>query len=168
MKTLAWFDRKMTFGLPVEMLPFFLERLEGTTVRIQNKVKAIDNNSLSEKFNGKWSIKQHIGHLTEVDRIGNRRIDEMLAGAAMLSPAVFEPEDYNPWSIEKVIDYFDKTRAENISKYKSLKESELVKSSVHPRLKILMTPVDLAWFDAEHDDHHLVKISQIIAEYVRR
>ena len=25
-----------------------------------------------------------------------------------------------------------------------------------------MTPVDLAWFDAEHDDHHLVKINEII------
>ncbi len=25
-----------------------------------------------------------------------------------------------------------------------------------------MTPVDLAWFDAAHDDHHLVKINEII------
>jgi hypothetical protein len=25
--------------------------------------------------------------------------------------------------------------------------------------------VDLAFFDAEHDDHHLVKISDIIAEH---
>jgi hypothetical protein len=33
---------------------------------------------------------------------------------------------------------------------------------MHPRLKVPMTPVDLAWFDAEHDDHHLVKINFII------
>ena len=26
-----------------------------------------------------------------------------------------------------------------------------------------MTPVDLAWFDAEHDDHHLVRMNEIIS-----
>jgi hypothetical protein len=31
---------------------------------------------------GKWSIKQNIGHLAEVDEIANRRIDEMVSGAA--------------------------------------------------------------------------------------
>jgi hypothetical protein len=27
-----------------------------------------------------------------------------------------------------------------------------------------MTPVDLAWFDAEHDDHHFVTINKILKE----
>ena len=40
------------------------------------------------------------------------------------------------------------------------------KSSLHPRLKMQMTPVDLAWFDAEHDDHHLVKIQNLIARLI--
>jgi len=35
-------------------------------------------------------------------------------------------------------------------------------AATHPRLKVKMTPVDLAFFDAEHDDHHLLKISDII------
>ncbi len=26
-----------------------------------------------------------------------------------------------------------------------------------------MTPVDLAWFDAEHDDHHLVRMGEILS-----
>ena len=26
----------------------------------------------------------------------------------------------------------------------------------------MMSPVDLAWFDAEHDDHHLVRINEIL------
>ena len=162
MKTLAWFDRKLVFGSPPEMLPFHLERLEGTLVRLEHKVKVISDQILSEKFNDKWSVKQNIGHLAEVDEIANRRMDEMISGVAMLSPAVFEPQDYNPWPIEKVMDYFHKTRAKNINKYKSLSEGDLTKSSLHPRLKIQMTPVDLAWFDAEHDDHHLVKINEII------
>jgi hypothetical protein len=163
MNILPWFERNLEFGKPAEMLPFYLERLAGTIPRIEAKVKNIDNEILSEKFNGKWSIKQHIGHLAEVDEVANKRLDEIIAGISPLSSAVFEPQNYNPWPIAKVLEFFITTRLKNIEKYKSLKDSDLLKDSLHPRLKVNMTPVDLAWFDAEHDDHHLVKISEIIA-----
>ena|SRR5579871_1402929 len=159
---LPWFERNLKFGHPPEMLPFFLERLNGTVVRIREKVKGIDEKILSTKYNSKWSIKENIGHLAEVDEIGNRRLDEMVSGVAVMSPAVFEPKDYGVWQIEKVLSFFNQTRQSNIQKYKSLAIEHLLKSSVHPRLKVSMTPVDLAWFDAEHDDHHLVKINEII------
>jgi len=162
MKRLEWFDRQFTFGLPKEMLPFYLERLEGTIARIEQKVKGIEDKILSEKLNGKWSIKQNIGHLAEVDQVGNKRIDEMTSGITTLSPAVFEPQDYNPWPIEKVVSFFIQTRRANLEKYKNLSEEEVIKSSLHPRLKVHLTPIDLAWFDAEHDDHHLVKMNDIL------
>ena len=85
-----------------------------------------------------------------------------------MSRAVFEPQDYNPWPVQKVVDLFRKNRTENINKYKSLSLVDLVKSSIHPRLNLQMTPVDLAWFDAEHDDHHLVKLTEIISEHVHK
>src|SRR5260221_694255 len=159
---LPWFERNLRFGHPLEMLPFFLERLEGTIIRIEHKVTGLDDKILSEKLNGKWSVKENIGHLAEVDEVANKRIDEMIAGVEVLSPAVFEPKDYNPWPIEKVLEFFKKTRLDNLKKYKTLSEDQLKKSSLHPRLKVQMTPVDLAWFDAEHDDHHIVKINEII------
>jgi DinB superfamily len=162
MNSLKWFERKFSFGLPKEMLPFYLERLEGTPARIENKIRAVNDVILSEKYGGKWSVKQHIGHLAEVDLVANRRIDEIISGVAELSPAVFEPKDYSLWSLDDVLDYFQNIRAGNISKYASLKEEDLSKSSIHPRLKTPMTVVDLAWFDAEHDDHHLVAITEIL------
>lgn len=165
MNNLPWFERNLKFGLPKEMLPFYLERLEGTMYRIQAKVKGYDNQILSERFNGKWSVKQNIGHLAEVDEIANKRIDEMVAGISPMSPAVFEPQDYNPWPIEQVVEYFITTRSKNLSKYLSIAEDNLLKQSLHPRLKVMMTPVDLAWFDAEHDDHHLVTINNILNKY---
>jgi hypothetical protein len=163
MNTLLWFERKLKFGYSKELLPFFLERLEGTIVRIQSKVKHLEDKILSEKINGKWSIKQNIGHLAEVDEIANKRLDEMVKGISPMSPAVFEPQDYNPWPIEKVVEFFKTNRLKNLKKYQSLVEGDLLKSSLHPRLNVQMTPVDLAWFDAEHDDHHLVKINEIIS-----
>ena len=165
MNRLAWFERSFTFGRPKEMLPFYLERLGGTIVRIEHKVKGVGDNVLSEKYNGKWSIKQNIGHLAEVDLVGNKRIDEMVAGIPILSPAVFEPQDYNPWPIQKVVEFFKEARLSNIKKYRNLSDMHLTKSSLHPRLKVQMTPVDLALFDADHDDHHLLKISDILAEH---
>ncbi len=159
---MPWFERNLKFGYPKEMLPFFLERLEGTIIRIEQKVKGVDEKILSERLNGKWCIKENIGHLAEVDEVANKRLDEIVNGAAVMSPAVFEPQDYSTWPIAKVIELFKKNRLSNIKKYNAIKEGDLLKSSEHPRLKVMMTPVDLAWFDAEHDDHHLVKINEII------
>ena len=163
MQRLLWFERHFTFGLPRGMLPFYLERLEGTAVRIHEKVKGQPGEVLSRKLNNKWSVKQNIGHLAEVDEMANRRIDEMISGISPLSPAIFETKmDYNAQPVEQVIAYFMNGRNRNIAKYRSLSGDDLGKSSLHPRLKIQMTPVDLAWFDAEHDDHHLVTINEIL------
>jgi uncharacterized damage-inducible protein DinB len=168
MEKLEWFDRKFLFGFPKGMLPFLLERLRGTIIRIEQKVKEIPEELLSQKLDGKWSVKQNIGHLAEVDEIALKRIDEMKNGISPMSPAVFEPkQDYNSQPIEHVIDYFRKRRGENLDKYQCLTSSELDKSALHPRLKVTMNPVDLAFFDAEHDDHHLVRINEILDKLKR-
>jgi len=159
---MPWFERKFNFGLAPEMLPLLLERLMGTVWRIEHKVLDVDDALLSGKFDGKWSVKQNIGHLAEVDQVNNRRIDEILRGVEVMSPAVFEPQDYNPWPIARVIAVFNDARQSNITKYAGLSSSDKKLTSIHPRLKVSMNPVDLAFFDAEHDDHHLLKISDII------
>jgi hypothetical protein len=164
MNRVQWFDRQFNFGLPAGILPFYIERLSGTVYRIEAKVRNISEDILSNKLDGKWSVKENIGHLAEVDEIALKRIGEMIAGVSPMSPAVFEPRgDYNKKSIGDVIEYFQKNRTENIKRYEDLSATDLVKSSIHPRLKVPMTPVDLAMFDAEHDDHHLLRISEIIS-----
>jgi uncharacterized damage-inducible protein DinB len=162
---IKWFDRKFEFGFASNMLPFFLERLEGTTSRIKNKVQGFSNADLGVQLNGKWSVKENIGHLAEVDEIANKRIHEMITGISPLSPAVFPvKQKYNDQSIDQVIDYFHTTRQENINRYRGLTEEMLQKKSVHPRLNVKMSPVDLAWFDAEHDDHHLRMMTEILSQ----
>jgi hypothetical protein len=164
MKKPEWFERKFQFGIHFGMLPFFLERLEGTIARLEKKVSLGTEKDLSFPPGGKWSIKQHIGHLAEVDEIALKRIDEMLEGVSPMSPAVFQPrQDYNGQPVSKVLDQFTRARRKNLAKYKSLSEEDCQKVSLHPRLNVVMNPVDLAYFDAEHDDHHLVKISEIQA-----
>jgi hypothetical protein len=164
MEKLQWFERRFNFGMPEGMLPFYLERLEGTLIRIEDKVKNISEEVLSQRLDNKWSVKENIGHLAEVDEIALKRIDEMIMGISPMSPAVFEPKPYHEWELRKVIAYFDATRTKNLQRYKSLQPDDLKKAALHPRLKVMMTPVDLALFDAEHDDHHLVRISEILSK----
>jgi hypothetical protein len=162
---MKWFERTFTFGLPTGMLPFCLERLEGTLPRIEQKVRGVSNQVLSHQPGGRWSVKQTIGHLSEVDEIALKRIGEMVNGIEVMSPAVFEPkQDYNAMEIDQVIALFAGARRKNLDRYRSLTAQELMRSSLHPRLKVMMTPVDLAWFDAEHDDHHLVGISDLTSK----
>lgn len=162
-KTTQWFEREFKFGLKPGMLPFFLERLSYTPLRIEHKVEDIPDKRLSEKIDGKWSVKQNIGHLAEVDEIAMERIDEILSGKPLMSPAVFEPKkDYNKMPVEDVINIFKKNREANLEVYQSLSDTDLAKASLHPRLKVMMNPVDLAMFDADHDDHHLVKMNEIL------
>jgi hypothetical protein len=163
MKKIEWFERQFTFGLPAGMLPFYLERLEGTAARIEKKVAGISDQVLSGKYEGKWSVKENIAHLAEVDEIALKRIDEMRLGISPMSPAVIQPgKDYNAWAVSDIIKFFSTNRQKNLEKYKSLTGGDLGRSSLHPRLKVQITPVDLAWFDAEHDDHHLVRINEIL------
>jgi hypothetical protein len=163
MKKVEWFERQFSFGVPAGMLPFYLERLQGTSARLSKKVEGISEEILSNKLDGKWSVKQNIGHLAEVDEIANKRIDEMMKGITPMSPAVFEPKlDYNVKPVKEILALFEKSRKENLKKYSELNDEALMKSSLHPRLKVQLTPVDLAYFDAEHDDHHLVRINEIL------
>ena len=163
MKTTAWFERKFTFGYPIGMLPFFLERLEGTIVRLERKVSGVDESTLAEKFDGKWSVKQNIAHLAEVGEISIKRMDEIQNGISPMSPAVFEPRlDYNAQPIKEVLEYFNRVRQKNLDRYKIISEEQMTKRSLHPRLNVQMSAVDLALFEAEHDDHHLVRINQIL------
>jgi hypothetical protein len=164
MKKIQWFERQFSFGLPSGLLPFHLERLEGTISRIQKKVQGVPDEILSNKLDGKWSVKENIAHLAEVDEIALKRIDEMLSGISPMSPAVIQPgRDYNAQPISDVVGFFRTNRKKNLEKYQTLTEMDLSKSSLHPRLKVMMNPVDLAWFDAEHDDHHLVRITEILS-----
>lgn len=159
----AWLERRFVFGQQPEMLVFFLERLEGTMARMMWRIDGVSNEKLSHQLDGTWSIKQNIGHLAEVEEISLKRIEEILDGVPVMTSAVFPvKQDYNAMPIEEVIAFFERSRLATLERYNTLKYEDLTRTSTHPRLKRLMNPVDLALFHAEHDDHHLHRINEIL------
>jgi hypothetical protein len=146
------------------MLVYYLERMHGTIVRLETKVNGVSDDVLSNQLDGKWSIKHNIGHLAEVEEISHKRIDEILNGVEVLTSAVVpvQRQDYNALPVHEVIHLFKKARHESLKRLESLTDAELKMSSLHPRLKVQTNPVDLAFFHAEHDDNHLVRINEIL------
>lgn len=164
MNALLWSDRKFAFGAPSGMLPFYLERLDGTIARLHHKTINVSEYILSLKLNGKWSVKENIGHLSEGNLLSGKRMEEIKQGSEVLSPAPPQLQgNYNDQSIREVVEHFAMSRKLYIKRFELLSDVDVTKSSLHPRFQVSMTPVDLALFNADHDDHHLVRINEIIS-----
>jgi hypothetical protein len=81
--------------------------------------------------------------------------------AADMSNAKTEAANHNTRSLEALLNEFQKGRKAFINDFKSLSEASVQHKALHPRLKVFMKPVDLLFFVAEHDDHHLATMLEI-------
>jgi hypothetical protein len=52
-----------------------------------------------------------------------------------------------------------------VSRLRDASADDLARSSKHPRLGTSMRLIDLAFFVAEHDDHHLVRLRELKAHH---
>jgi hypothetical protein len=162
-----WMDRKFEFNLPAGALPNLLVRLEGTAPRIEDMTKWLSNEELSYKPDGKWSIKEHVGHLIDLEALHEKRIDEILTGKEVLSAADMSNKktieaNHSLKNINELIADFRKVRADFVSRLEKLDETDAVKSGLHPRLNKPMRIIDIAYFTCEHDDQHLAIMKEII------
>jgi hypothetical protein len=167
MHRLKWVDRKFNFDVPPGWLPNICARLNGTGPRLKDLVRSLSDRQCSEKPNGKWSIKEHIGHLSDLEKLHEGRLQdfinrkEVLRAADMQNVAT-EQAQHNQKSVETLIEDFVRNRNGFIKALRELDDETHSFVSQHPRLRIPMKPVDMATFTAEHDDHHLASIAEII------
>jgi hypothetical protein len=167
MERTKWIDRKFNLDIPEGWLQNILERLRGTEIRLQILTHGLDDNKASFKPDGKWSTKEHIGHLADLEELHEGRIDDFIARKEILRAADMNNTrtnnaDHNNKNIADLIDEFASKRNIFISRFENLDDETQKFRSLHPRLKAMMKPVDMAFFTAEHDDHHLASIREII------
>ena len=166
-KQTPWVEHKFNFDFPAEMYPVFLERMRGTHARIREMVKSSSDKDLSKRMNEKWSVKDHIGHLTDLEELHVHRFHEFILGKEILSPADIKNQsttdaNHNKKKLKKLIKEFKKSRLQFIQQLERANEELINRKSIHPRLKIPMRLVDMTYFICEHDDHHLTKIRSLI------
>jgi hypothetical protein len=69
--------------------------------------------------------------------------------------------NHNANTIENILSAFRKERMDFVSRLDSYDEVFVQRTATHPRLKTNIRVIDLAFFIAEHDDHHLARISEL-------
>jgi DinB family protein len=167
MQRTKWVDRKFTFDHPTGWLPDIIERLRGTEPRLRAMTASLSEEALARKPDGSWSIKEHIGHLGDLEALHEGRIDELEARKDALQPADMtnartNEAHHNEQPLEQLHERFATLRNHLIMRLEQLDDSTQEWAAMHPRLGVRMRPIDVAYFTAEHDDHHLATIRSLI------
>ena len=162
-----WTERKFDFNFPVGLFPVIVERLRGALMQLETMVKNIPDEKLSFKKTGKWSIKEVVGHLYDLEELWNGRIHDFLEHkhtlrAADMSNAKTTAANYNLKPINELLNQFSDARGKLLERVKDFDEATASLTALHPRLQTPMRLIDSLFFVAEHDDHELTKIRQII------
>lgn len=164
---MPWTERTFNFDFPIGVFPGIIERIRGTPARIGELVKGVPHNMLTRRANGRWSVNEHIGHLIDLDDLDQVRLDEFIARAEVLSAADMSNRrtyeaGYNDVAAATLLDYFTARRTELVQRLEELAEEDVARKALHPRLNVHMRLVDWTYFVAEHDDHHLARIRELI------
>ena len=167
MDVTPWIERKFEPISDNGRLATIIERLDGTEYRLIGKLADDEGPDLTAKSAGKWSILEEVGHLFTLEPLWIARVKEIVAGketlrAADMSNKATDKANFNKQDLEDLLDEFGERREELLSLLRKVKPADLEKKSQHPRLEKPMSIVDLAYFIAEHDDHHLAKISKML------
>jgi hypothetical protein len=161
-----WIKRQFKFGLPIGMYANVVERLRGTPPRLEDLTRSLPHEVLTHRDGDKWSIQEHAGHLLDLEVLGMDRLDDFEAGrdelvAADMTNRKTHEADHNGNTIEAILAAFRKERTEFVRRLDSYDEAFVQRTALHPRLNEKIRVIDLAFFIAEHDDHHLARISEM-------
>ena len=168
-KRTPWLEKKFNFDFPVSHFPLIVTRLRGTSARINDLTQNIPDEILSLRKGEGWSVKEHIGHLTDLESLHEKRLQEYLDGIAKLTPADMTNEktysaNHNSKPLSELIEDLRADRKIFVSKLEELQEEDLKRVALHPRLQQIIRLVDMAFFVAEHDDQHIAAISELISQ----
>jgi hypothetical protein len=164
---MPWTQRTFNFDFPVGVFPGIVERLRGTPTRIADLVGSVPHNMLIRRVGDRWSVNEHIGHLIDLDDLDHVRLTEFLDGAPQLSAADMSNKrthtaGYNDVVTATLLEYFRARRTDLVQRLESVQDEDVARTALHPRLQVPMRLVDWTYFVAEHDDHHLARIRELI------
>lgn len=167
MQRTKWVERKFNFDFPVGLFPAVLERLRGTSARLKEMTTGLSEKDAEIKTGDKWSIKEQIGHLGDLESLHDGRIDDFIAHKENLrawdtTNSQTNNANHNNSTIKALIENFSNKRNLFVSRLEKLTDDIHDVQALHPRLKVLMRPIDMAYFTAEHDDHHLASIRELM------
>ena len=164
---IKWTERQFDFNFPTGLYPEMIERLRGTPARLEDYLRVLPVDALTYRDEGRWSMQENAGHLLDLESLVKQRIDEYLAESKVLHAAdmtnrkTYEAS-HNEIPIASILTSFRQQRGVNVARLDSLEAEVFGRVALHPRLNVQMRLVDMLFFQAEHDDYHLTRISELL------
>lgn len=161
-----WIQRSFHFDFPVGLFPVIFSRLEGSIFRLHSILMNADDEFCSY-HESSWSVKEHLGHLYDLEALWWQRLQDFIQQkpvltAADMTNAKTREARHNEKSLEQLLQQFTIERQKILETVFDFKEEMLSRMSLHPRLNQPMRLVDSLFFVAEHDDHHITIISNML------
>jgi uncharacterized damage-inducible protein DinB len=162
-----WFERKFEFSFPVELLPNLCARLRGTPARLEEMPRGRSHQILTARLPEKWSAQEHAGHLLDLEPLWLARVGDYVVGSGQLTAADLRNRktheaNHNARPLEEILTEFRGARGRLLQRVDELDASLFARAIPHPRLKTPMRLVDHLYFVAEHDDHHLARMWELV------
>lgn len=162
-----WFERKFDLSFPQELFPNICARLRGTPAGLEETVRGRSRQAMVMKPQGKWSAQEHAGHLLDLESLWMKRVEDFLSGGTELTVADLgnrktDEAGHNAHAIEGILGSFLQERGKLMARVAALDAAAFGRTLIHPRMKVSMRLVDHLYFVAEHDDHHLAHIWQLV------
>jgi hypothetical protein len=169
---IKWIDRTFSFDFPAGIYPEIIERIRGTPARVEEHLASIPSELLTRRFDNRWSMQENAGHLLDLESLVQQRINEYLAGqpelhAADMSNRKTFDAHHNDVEVKLILEAFRRSRHQTIAQLRELDSEVFARSALHPRLNKQMRLVDMLYFQAEHDDYHLARISELKHELAK-
>lgn len=167
MSTSKWFDRKFDFSFEVDEYSKIYQRLQQAPAALAGILFNLPDNTLSHQPDGKWSVKEHTGHLSVLEPLWRARIHDILEIKPVLTPTdlnntATSEAGFNSFTITELQQKFEEERRQTLSLLDSININDHKHTSLHPRMQQPMRIIDIMYFTAEHDDHHMGVVREII------
>ena len=168
-----WFSRQFTFDIELWAYPNLVERVRGTPPRLEERLRGVDIPTLTMRVGDRWSIQENAGHLLDLESLWSARLDDFERGEGRLRPADLQNRrthdaDHNTARLSDILSEFRRQRGAFVERLEGYDEAFIARTSLHPRLAQPMRVIDHVLFVAEHDDHHLAAISELLRADVRQ
>jgi uncharacterized damage-inducible protein DinB len=168
MSALKWFERKFDFSFDVKEYTAIYQRLQQAPEQLERLLQnKVEDPMLGHQPAGKWSVKEHTGHLSVLEPLWRTRIYDILEKKPILTPtdlnnSATSDAGFNKLSITALLQRFAEERRQTLLLLDSIDINNHSNTSLHPRMQQSMRIIDIAYFTAEHDDHHMAVIREII------
>lgn len=167
MEILPWSQRSLPFGKATAELPYLLERMQGTPIRMSELLRGLPLERLTLGAQGRWSALEHAAHLLLLDQRLQSRVDDFAARRPGLC-RIDLADQHEQIATQKhrppgdLLEEFRLTRLHLVRRIRSLDEGALGHRASHPCLGVAYGPADMALWVAEHDDHHLLTVRRLL------